>query len=153
MNQTTLTNAAGIAAEKSKNIITDQIDRQVHTFGANVTQTARDLEQVGEQLRQSGMISSAAQLADWAAGYADRAGSYLSRGTTQSLIADLETFSRDRPWVVAASTAALGFAAARVVKSSSVRRFKSSAYVERFDGDYGFESSTVNPTSSLGGEI
>ncbi len=148
MNQTTITNAASAAAEKSKNIIVAQIDKQAHVLGTTVTQTARDLEQVGNQLRQSGTIGSAAQLADWAAGYVQTAGAYLENGDTAAFISDLEGFSRQRPWAVAASAAVLGFAAARVIKSASVRRSKSSDYVAKYSDDYAYESASVNPTSS-----
>ena len=94
------------------------------SWAGSVTQTARDLEQVGNQLRQSGTIGGAAQLADWAAGYVQTAGSYLEHGDTAAFIADLESFSRQRPWAVVASAAALGFAAARSSKARALRRSK-----------------------------
>jgi ElaB/YqjD/DUF883 family membrane-anchored ribosome-binding protein len=123
MNQTDIPAAAKRAAEKSKNLLAQQVDRQATALGASLSQTARDLEAIGQQLSQSGTIASAADLADRAAGYVDRAGRYLQNGNTDRFIEDVETFSRERPWAVAASAAALGFVAARIVKSSSARRF------------------------------
>ncbi len=142
MNQTTLTNAANTAAEKSKNILVTQVDRQAHALGSTVTQTARDLEQIGDQLRQSGTIASAAQLADWAAKYVATAGTYLENGSVDRFIADLEAFSRDRPWAVAASTAVVGFVASRIVKSSSAKRLNTSGY-----GEYGYTGNSAASTS------
>jgi hypothetical protein len=146
MNQATLTDAANAAKVKSKNLIAAQVDRQAHAFGSTVTQTASDLRQIGDQLRKSGTIGSAAALADWAAHYVSDAGSYLQSGDTDRFIADLEAFARRRPWAVAASAAALGFAGARVVKSSSVRRLNGADYVESYSDDYAFESSAIHTT-------
>jgi hypothetical protein len=128
MNQTDLQDAAKRAAQTSKNLVAQQVDRQATALGASLLQTARDLEQIGQQLSQSGTIASAAELADQAARYVDRAGRYLQDGNTDRFLGDIESFSRERPWAVAASAAVLGFVAARIVKSSSARRFAQAAY-------------------------
>lgn len=128
MNQTDIQDAAKRAAKTSKNLLAQQVDRQSTAFGTSLSQTARDLEQIGRQLSQSGTIASAAELAERAASYVDRAGRYLQDGNTDRFIDDVEAFSRDRPWAVAASAAAVGFVAARIVKSSSARRFAETAY-------------------------
>jgi hypothetical protein len=152
MNQTTLTNAANAAKAKSKNLIAAQIDRQAQALGSTVAATARDLRKVGEQLRRSGTIGGAASLADWAAGYVGDAGSYLQSGDTDRFISDLEAFARRRPWTLAASAAALGFAGARVVKSSSAQRLHATTYATHSaaydDDDYAFESSAIRPTGA-----
>jgi len=123
MNTTDMRDAAVQAVAQSKNIVARQIDRQAATLGTTLSQTARDLEQIGTHLAQNGAVASAGELAQRASMYVDRAADYLQTGNTDDFIADLETLARERPWAVAASTAVLGFVAARIVKSSSARRF------------------------------
>jgi hypothetical protein len=122
---------SGTAAQKSKSFIAGQIDRQARTLGRAISQTVHDLEEeVGSHLRQSDTISSAAQVANWAARYVAMAGTNLQSGDTDRFIADLETFGRQRPWAVAAAAALLGFVGARVIKSSSVGRYQQSTVPE-----------------------
>ena len=125
MNQSDLVNAAAQAANTSKNVLGRQVDRQARALGSTLMQTARDLEQVGAHLRSSGTIPSAAEVADWAARYVDRAGAYLSAGDADRFVGDLERLGREQPWAIAASAAALGFIGARIVKSSGARRYAS----------------------------
>jgi hypothetical protein len=153
MNQSDIVNAATQAAQKSKTFVGRQVDRQATALGATLTQTAHDLEQIGNNLRSSGTIGSAAQVADWAAGYVARAGTYLSSGDTDRFIADVETLSRERPWTIAASAAALGFMAARVVKSSSARRLRAPDYVEYSSGPYGYEGSVSSAAPGTAGSV
>jgi hypothetical protein len=150
MNQSDIANAAAQAARKSKSLVGRQVDRRATALGATLTQTARELEAVGDNLRSNGTSGAAAQLADWAAGYAQRAGTYLANGDTDRFIADAEALSRGRPWTIAASAAALGFMAARMVKASSARRLREPDYVEYGSGPYGYEGS-VTSASPAGG--
>jgi hypothetical protein len=128
MSQIDIQAAATQAARKSKSILGRQVERQAAAMGSTLTQTARDLEQISAQLSESATISLAADLADRAAGYVGSAGRYLENGNADQFIDDLERLSRSRPWVVAASAAAVGFVAARIVKSSSARRFAHTSY-------------------------
>ncbi len=123
MSQIDIQAAAKRAAQESKNLLARQLDRQAAAMGSNLSQTARDLEQISARLNERGTISIAADLADRAALYVDRAGRYLQDGNSDRFIGDVEAFSRERPWAVAASAVVLGFVAARIVKSSSARRF------------------------------
>jgi len=122
MNQSDIINSATQAVEASKNLVSRQVDRQATVLGGTLSQTARDLERIGSELRSSGAMATSAQLADWAARYIDRAATYLASGDSDRFLSDLETLGRKRPWTIAASAAALGFVAARVVKASGVRR-------------------------------
>jgi ElaB/YqjD/DUF883 family membrane-anchored ribosome-binding protein len=142
MNQTDIANVAAQAAQKSKTIVGREVERQAASLGKTLSQTARDLQQVGNNLRSNGTVGSAAQVADWAAGYVDRAGTYLSNGNSDRFIADIETTARERPWTIVTTAAALGFLAARVVKSSSVRRYAGSGYDGNFSGGYGYTADT-----------
>jgi hypothetical protein len=148
MNETDIVSAATQAAGKSKGVVVRQVDRQATVLGATLTKAAHDLKQIGDELRSSGTAGGAAPLADWAAGCAQRAGTYLSNGDTDRFIADAETLGRERPWTIAMSAAALGFMAARVVKASSARRLRLPDYVEYGSGPYGYEGSVSSGASS-----
>lgn len=125
MDQTKTTDAANRVVATSTSFIARQVDSRARSLGDRFSQTARDLEAIADQLRQSDTISSAAQVATWAARYISSAGTYLTNGNTDRFITDFETVGRERPWTITASAAVLGFAAARVLKSSSARRLRS----------------------------
>jgi ElaB/YqjD/DUF883 family membrane-anchored ribosome-binding protein len=139
MNQSDIVNAAAQAAQRSKNILTRQADRQLAMIGATLAETAGELRDVGSDLRASKTIGGAAEAADWAADYVSAAATYFSAGNAERLITDAESFARERPWTLAASAAALGFVAARIVKSSSARRYAQAAY----DLDYGTATGAI----------
>jgi hypothetical protein len=144
MNQTDIVSSAAHAVEASKSLVGQQIDKQSTVLGNTLSQTARDLERISADLRSSGTIASAASVADWAAGYVDRAARYLANGDSDRFLSDLETLGRERPWAIAASAAALGFIAARVVKSSGARRYHATSYA----GDYSYEDTFARTTPS-----
>ncbi len=150
MDQTTVNNVATNVVATSKSLIARQIDQQAHALGGRVSQTARDLDSVGKQLRASDTISSAASVAEWAAQYVRGIGEYLTSGDTDRFISDVETFGRERPLAVAASAAALGFAAARVVKSSSARRFYYPQYGGRYEGGDSYDRASGSDISRPG---
>lgn len=146
MNESDIANVAARAAQQSKTIVGRQVDRQAASLGNTLSQTARDLEHVGNDLRAHGTAAGAAQVADWAAGYVDRAGRYLSNGNSERFIADLELAARERPWTMVTTAAALGFVAARIIKSSSVRRYASLGYDDHGAGSgYAAETRPASP--------
>jgi hypothetical protein len=75
MNQPDIVNAATSAAQPAaqnwKNIANEQVGRQSTALGSTLAQTARDLRTVASDLRSTGTIANAAQIADWAANYVD----------------------------------------------------------------------------------
>ena len=56
---------------------------------------------------------------------ADRLGDYLRSASGDSILRDVERFTRSNPWLVAGGGLVLGFAASRFLKASSSRRYHS----------------------------
>lgn len=124
MHQSDIHDAASQAVERSKSFLSGQIDQRSTHVGRAISATADDLRQVGDEMRRSGSIGSAAALADRGAEFIDRIGRYLQDADSDRLIADIESFGRQRPWAVAAGALLVGFAASRVLKASSARRYR-----------------------------
>jgi len=142
MSQIDFQTAAKRVAQQSKSYLSRQVERQAATVGTNLSQTARELEKMSVQLNGRGTPNIAADLADRAAIIVDRAGRYLQEGTSDRFIGDVESFSRERPWSVAASAAVVGFVAARLVKSSSARRYQEADYRDAATGGTGVSAAS-----------
>lgn len=114
---------AGEAAGQAKGRVRDQVNERSTEFGGRARSTADDLRSVGDGLRNDGK-DQPARLADQAADRIEQVAGYLERSDADRFIADLEAFGRKRPWAVIAGGAALGFVAARVLKTSSADRYR-----------------------------
>ncbi|MFN2461277.1 MAG: hypothetical protein ABR591_11415 [Candidatus Velthaea sp.] len=124
MNQTDIRDAATSAANTTKSFLGNQVDQRSTDLGRAITNTADDLRKVGDQLRSSAPGGAgAAVFADRAADYVQRFGQYLQDADGERLVADLESFSRQRPWAIATGALLLGFTTSRVLKASSARRY------------------------------
>lgn len=55
---------------------------------------------------------------------ADDLGGYLERADADRMLGDVEEFARKRPWLVGAIALTAGFAASRLLKASSARRYE-----------------------------
>jgi hypothetical protein len=110
------------AAGQARGRIRDEADRRSTDAGERVQAQAGDLRSVGEQLREQGK-DGPAKVADQVAERAERLGGYLQRSDGDTLLEDLEEFARKSPWAVVAGGIALGFAASRVLKTSSRDRY------------------------------
>jgi hypothetical protein len=113
--------AGGQAQEKLR----EQIDVRTTQAGERVSSTASELRSVGQQLREQGN-EAPARIADTAADRVEQLGGYLKEVDSERLVKDLESFARQRPWVVAVGGLALGFVASRLLKVSSSERFRAS---------------------------
>lgn len=121
---------AGKATDQAKSRVRDQVDQRSTDFGGRAKGTADDLRSVGEQLRNQGK-DQPAKLADQAAERIQQAGDYLERSDADRLLNDLEDFGRKRPWAVIAGGLAIGFAASRLLKTSSSERYQRSSAAGR----------------------
>lgn len=125
IDQTEVRQAARQVAGQTKNVLSKQIDERSTSFGEQIAGTARALRSIGEQLEANGPAGeAAARLATVGADYIAGIGGYLQDADMDRLIADLETFARRRPWALAGSALMLGFAASRMLQSSSVQRYR-----------------------------
>ena len=127
--------AAGQARDRARS----EVDRRSTQAGEKVTSQANDLRSVGEELRKQGK-EGPAKVADQVAERTERVGQYLTQSDGDQILGDIEDFGRRNPWVVMAGGMALGFAASRVLRASSRRR-----YEERFDS-----STRGTPVGELG---
>jgi hypothetical protein len=112
-------NATGQARDR----VRDQVDERSTQMGRQVTTQAGDLRSVAGQLREQGK-DAPARMVEQVADRAERAGSWLTESDADRILGDVEDFARSNPWAVAAGGLALGFAASRVLKASSSRRYE-----------------------------
>lgn len=124
-------------AQQAKSRLRDQVDTRSTEAGQKVSTTADDLRSVGEQLRQQGK-DGPAKLADQAAERVQRVGGYLQDSDADRILQDVEDAARQRPWAVVLGGLALGVAASRLLKASSVERYQTRSY----GGGYGTAGTT-----------
>ena len=111
--------AAGQARDRARS----EVDRRSTQAGEKVTSQANYLRSVGEELRKQGK-EGPAKVADQVAERTERVGQYLTQSDGDQILDDIEDFGRRNPWVVMAGGMALGFAASRVIRASSRRRYE-----------------------------
>lgn len=139
MQTTDVRDSARQAVEGSRSFIAGRVEDGTKKLGGQIASMADELRTVGDQLRSAGPASAAAPYVDQGVQMAERFGRYLTDADAAQLVGDLETIARRQPWAVAAGALALGFAASRFLKTSSVRRYHGSAangYGD--DDDFGF---------------
>jgi hypothetical protein len=122
------------AMGQARGRISDQVDQRSTQAGERITGTASDVRTIAQELRNQGK-EAPANLAEQAASQADRLGDYLKGASGDRILRDAEDFARRQPMLVAAAGLALGFAASRLLKASSSRRYESS-YRTYGGGDY-----------------
>jgi hypothetical protein len=110
-------------ASTTKSFVSRQIEQRSTELGAVMATTADDLRRIGDDLRKSATLSIAAPVVETGSAYVDRVGTYLQTSDSGVLIRDLESFARKQPWTIAGAAIALGYASARLLKSSSRRRY------------------------------
>jgi len=118
--------ATGQAQERMR----EQVDQRSTQAGEQVHQHASDLRDVAEQLRGQGK-EGPAKIADQVADRAERAGSWMKESDADRILGEVEDFARSNPWAVVAGGLTLGFAASRVLKASSSRRYEERTSVGR----------------------
>ena len=122
------------AMGQARGRISEQVDQRSTQAGERITGTASDVRTIAQELRNQGK-EAPANLAEQAASQADRLGDYLKGASGDRILRDAEDFARRQPMLVAAAGLALGFAASRLLKASSSRRYESS-YRSYGGGDY-----------------
>jgi hypothetical protein len=124
MHTSDLTQAASGAGARSRSFISNQLDVRSTQLGNAISSTAGDLRKVANDLRSSETVSGTAELANRGADAIEGVGSYLRDADGDRLLNDIEEFTRRQPWTIAAAALAAGFAASRVLKASSSRRYR-----------------------------
>jgi glucan phosphorylase len=112
------------AAGEARSRLRDQVDQRSTQAGERINSTSSDLRSMGEELRKQGK-DAPARLADQAADRVERVGGYLAESGADRILGDLEDFGRRQPLAVLAGGMVLGIVAARFLKASSSRRYRS----------------------------
>jgi hypothetical protein len=113
------------AAGQAKGRVREQVDQRSTTAGEQVHGVAQDARSVAEELRNKGK-DQPAKYAEQAADRVERLGSYLKDSDADTILGDVEDFARRQPMAVLAGGLALGFAASRLLKASSAKRYEAS---------------------------
>lgn len=121
------TQAASEAVQQSQSFIFSQIHNRTGEIGRQMSSTAEGLRRVAGELRDAN-APGAPELTLRGADALDRAGRYLQDTDTERLLADAESFARERPIVVLAGALIAGFAASRMLKAASAQRYQSYGY-------------------------
>jgi hypothetical protein len=124
--------AADQAREKAQEVgsqardrVREQVDQRSTQAGEQAGSTAQALRQASDRLRQEGnepVAKGIEQVAD----RVESAGGWLRDSDGDAILRDVEDFGRRNPLAVVAGGLALGFAASRLLKASSRRRYEAS---------------------------
>ncbi len=112
------------AKEEGRNLIRSQVEERSSQAGQQLHSTTQDLRTVASELRNQGK-DTPARVADQVAEKGEQLAGYLRTSDGDRLLRDLEEFGRRNPWAVIAGGLFAGFAASRVLKSSSSMRYNS----------------------------
>jgi hypothetical protein len=136
--------------------LSEQVDQRSTQAGERVAGTASDVRSIAEELRSQGK-DAPARLAEQVADQADRVADYLKGSSGDRILRDVEDLARRQPMLVAAAGLALGFAASRILKASSSRRYESGygdlerSYArEPLYGTSSYRTSPYDTTASVG---
>lgn len=101
----------------------EQVDERSTQAGRQVRAVGEALRRSSDQLRTEGKEGPATLVEQIGRG-ADGVGGYLERADADRLVGDVEDFARRRPWFVSAVALTAGFAASRLLKASSAKRYE-----------------------------
>jgi hypothetical protein len=121
--------ASSAAQEKASELreqgsarLRDQFNQRSSQAGSQMRSLAKALRRSGDELGGEGN-GGTAQLTGKAADRIERLGGYLEQKSGDELMRDIETFARQRPWMLAGVGMLAGVTAARFMKASSEERY------------------------------
>jgi hypothetical protein len=109
---------AGHVAEQAKQQITSRLESQKGRASDAMQNISEALHQAGQHLRDHGQ-APVGDCMDWAAREAEQITRYIQNKSVDQFVDDAEQFARRNPAVFLGGAFALGFLAARFLKSSS----------------------------------
>jgi ElaB/YqjD/DUF883 family membrane-anchored ribosome-binding protein len=101
----------------------EEVTTRSRQAGEELEAVGRALHSSAEQLRNEGRGSGVGAI-DTVAERLDQLSEYLKNSDGDRIISDLEDFGRRQPWAVILGGLTIGFAASRVLKASSSRRYR-----------------------------
>jgi hypothetical protein len=114
------------AGAQARSRVRDEVDRRSTEAGNQAGSTAQALRDTSSRLRDEGNEPIAKGL-EQVADRVERAGGWLRDSDGDSILRDVEDFGRRNSLAVMAGGLVVGFAASRLLKASSRRRYESSA--------------------------
>lgn len=122
----TAAGAYGTATSKA----TEKLEEQKSTLTSSLTSVADNIRKLGQNLgeegSESGLTSSASTYTDTAADKIEQAARYFERHDVEAIYHDVEDLARQNPAIFIGGAFALGFLAARFLKSSNTRSLSDS---------------------------
>jgi len=109
---------AGQMVDQAKTQVMSQLEGQKERAAGTMESVAQALRQTGQQLRDQNQ-APVAQFAEGAADFVERFTGYLNQRNVNEMIGEVERFARRQPALFLGGAFALGFLAARFLKSSS----------------------------------
>jgi ElaB/YqjD/DUF883 family membrane-anchored ribosome-binding protein len=127
----TVSEQATKVKQKGRAELREQLDERTNDVGRQARSLADALRRAGNE---ASPVASGAGVERVTSGVADRleqAGNYLEQARGEEMLRDAERFVRTRPWVVAGTAAAVGFALSRILRASSEQRYDRSSTTKR----------------------
>lgn len=112
------------AGTQARSRVRDEVDRRSTDAGQQAGSAAQALREASGRLREDGNEPVAKGL-EQVADRIDRAGGWLRDADGDRILRDVEDFGRRNSLAVMAGGLAIGFAASRLLKASSRRRYES----------------------------
>jgi hypothetical protein len=131
------------AGAQARSRVRDEVDRRSTEAGRQAGSTAQALRDTSTRLREEGNEPVARGLEQFA-DRVDRAGGWLRDSDGESILRDVEDFGRRNSLAVVAGGLAIGFAASRLLKASSHRRYEP-APVRSYNGPTTTQGVTPTP--------
>jgi len=125
--KSTVGQAYGVATKRA----TEVLDEQKETLAGGLTSVADSIKQVGENLNstedQNKITETAAKYTNSLAEQIENISGYFERKDVKEMVSDVETFARKYPAYFIGGAVAIGFLAARFLKSSNPKQLKKGA--------------------------
>ena len=113
------------AGARARSRVRDEVDRRSTEAGDQAGTAAQALRDTSQRLREEGNEPVANGM-EQVAQRVERAGDWLRESDGDRIMREVEDFGRRNPLAVMAGGLALGFAASRLLKASSRRRYEES---------------------------
>jgi hypothetical protein len=111
---------------QARDRVREQVDQRSTQAGEQAGSAAQALRQASDRLRQEGN-EPAAKGIEKVADRVESAGGWLRDSDGDAILRDVEDFGRRNPLAVVAGGLVLGFAASRLLKASSRRRYEATS--------------------------
>lgn len=148
-------NTAGQAFGAATKRATEVLDEQKGTVAGGLTTVADSIKQVGENLNTAEepnkITETAAKYTNSLAEQIENISGYFERKDVRDMVRDVETFARRYPAYFVGGAFALGFLAARFLKSSNPKQLKGGAgrtFNEDYDTDKSLTAGERTPGAS-----